>query len=315
MNIFVSWSGDRSESVAKAFRDWLPNIFQSANPWMSGVDIEKGVLWHEKILEKLRESKVDLICLTPENLKRPWINFEAGAIANNYRLEKNHICTILIDLHPDALEGPLKQYQATRLNKDDVFALVATINGALVKGTLSKKTLESAFKGHWPELETLIQKIPNSVEMAGRLMPELLSDLHAQQKISNPNVSKGFVIYSDAWIDGIGQFGIDLVYAYYYPNARDRKEKTVHVGFPLRGNDNLDERSRNLKEKVDKVFPEFHARYKTLHKPRINDKEHRIFFPLENPIGSAHKWTPQIIAEFTEKVIRYFADKMDCHAP
>lgn len=42
MRVFVSWSGERSREVAKAFRDWLPLVLHYAEPWVSDADIEAG---------------------------------------------------------------------------------------------------------------------------------------------------------------------------------------------------------------------------------------------------------------------------------
>ena len=41
-NVFISWSGDRSERVAAALHEWLPMVVGTAAPWMSKEDIEKG---------------------------------------------------------------------------------------------------------------------------------------------------------------------------------------------------------------------------------------------------------------------------------
>ena len=79
-NIFISWSGSRSKWVAEALREWLPRILQSARPWMSAADIEKGSRGLNEVSSGLQGMKVGLVCLTPENLNAPWILYEAGAL-------------------------------------------------------------------------------------------------------------------------------------------------------------------------------------------------------------------------------------------
>src|SRR5258707_599889 len=44
MRVFLSWSGERSAAVAAAFPEWLPNVIQAVQPWMSASDIEQGLL-------------------------------------------------------------------------------------------------------------------------------------------------------------------------------------------------------------------------------------------------------------------------------
>ena len=78
-NVFIRWSGPRSKSAAEALKDWLPTILQTARPWMSATDIEKGTRWREEFAAALDTMKAGIICLTPENLAAEWLLFEAGA--------------------------------------------------------------------------------------------------------------------------------------------------------------------------------------------------------------------------------------------
>lgn len=82
MKVFLSWSGERSKVVAKSLSEWLEQVLQAVEPWIS-TDIEKGKRWDGEISQKLEQSKVGIICLTKDNLESTWLHFEAGAISNN----------------------------------------------------------------------------------------------------------------------------------------------------------------------------------------------------------------------------------------
>jgi hypothetical protein len=72
-NVFLCWSGARSKAVAEGLREWLPTVVQTANPFMSETDIDKGSRGLSEVVKALEGIKVGIVCLTPENLDERWI--------------------------------------------------------------------------------------------------------------------------------------------------------------------------------------------------------------------------------------------------
>ena len=95
---------------------------------MSATDIEKGTRWSTDIGTQLAQARVGIICLTPENVKEPWVIFEAGALSKT--LENTFVCTYLLDIEPADLRFPLALFQATKTGKEDTRKLLGTINRA-----------------------------------------------------------------------------------------------------------------------------------------------------------------------------------------
>jgi hypothetical protein len=111
-------------------RQWLPDLIQSIEPWMSAEDIDAGTRWGIEVTNQLAETRCGIICLTKDNQQAPWILFEAGALSKT--IEKTYVIPYLIDLAPsDILPGPLTQFQAKRANRSETWELVRTLNGAL----------------------------------------------------------------------------------------------------------------------------------------------------------------------------------------
>src|SRR5690349_16026128 len=79
-NVVLSWSGSRSREVARAFREWLPKVVQTARPWMSETDIEKGAVWSKEIAQRLGSCRAGVSFVTHDNRSAPWLVFEAGAM-------------------------------------------------------------------------------------------------------------------------------------------------------------------------------------------------------------------------------------------
>ncbi len=81
--LFISWSGSKSKEIAKLLKIILENnIFPGTglSCFVSDVDIASGSDWWEKIKSELTNCQLGILCVTKENLKSPWIYFEAGAL-------------------------------------------------------------------------------------------------------------------------------------------------------------------------------------------------------------------------------------------
>lgn len=158
MNVFLSWSGSKSQAVAEEFNTWLQCVLQSVKPWISTSGIEGGSLWFDEISSQLSDSGVGIIFLTEDNKNNPWILFEAGALAKGLKL--NRVCTFLIDLEPQDIHNPLSNFNHTFTNKDSIYKLVATLNSRLDKDhSLSIDVLTKVFEKYWPDLDSKIQEI------------------------------------------------------------------------------------------------------------------------------------------------------------
>ena len=151
MKVFVSWSGKRSKAVAEILSDWVKCVIQATAPWISTRDIDRGALWFSEIGDQLQDTTVGIICLTQENKNRPWILFEAGALAKG--LSSSRVCTFLIDLEPSQLQDPLAQFNHTRPDHDGVYNLVRTLNSTLGASRLPDKILDQIFETYWPQFE------------------------------------------------------------------------------------------------------------------------------------------------------------------
>lgn len=81
--IFISWSGENSRQIAIGIKKILEKkIFALTDLecFVSTVDIASGDDWWNKINKELKKCKQGILCVTKENIKAPWIFFEAGAM-------------------------------------------------------------------------------------------------------------------------------------------------------------------------------------------------------------------------------------------
>jgi len=158
MQVFLSWSGERSKAMAETFAEWIGQVIQAVEPWISS-DIEKGSRWGPEVAGRLEACKVGIICLTRENLDANWILFEAGALS---KTKDAHVCTLLLDIAPSDIEQPLGQFQHTTRAKAEMLQLVQTINEAVHRSgerALAEATLKQVFETNYPHLSAALDRI------------------------------------------------------------------------------------------------------------------------------------------------------------
>lgn len=184
MSVFISWSGRGSHShrVAILLKEWLPKVLQKLPCFLSSHDIEAGAAWIKVLFEQLEQSNAGVICLTRSTLAKPWILFEAGALAK--KIEASRLCPLLIDLNPSDVEFPLAAFQLKTIAREDVRSLLAMINKSREGITLTDEELAEVFDLRWPQFEKSLGAILKEPEQgkaisARRSDSELLDEILA----------------------------------------------------------------------------------------------------------------------------------------
>lgn len=157
MKLFVSWSGETSHKVALLLKERLPSVLPGIEPWVSSVDIAKGVRWSDEIAKQLDECNFGIVCVDSSNRKSNWLNFEAGALSKS--LDNGHVAPFLVGLIPSEVDGPLSQFQMTTVSESDVLRLIESINQAMGDNKLPIETLRDTFLLFWPALRDDLSEI------------------------------------------------------------------------------------------------------------------------------------------------------------
>jgi hypothetical protein len=165
MNVFLSWSGKASQQVALVLRQWLPYMLHSIKPFMSTVDIRKGEKWNDDLTHELKGADCGIVCVTPFNIHKPWMNFESGALVHLPSL-----MPFLFRVDRAALaQSPLSQFQLTELgpdderNKTEFLTLLEGLNDSISEhDRLARDVLAKNFEHWWPEVKKAFDAIPET---------------------------------------------------------------------------------------------------------------------------------------------------------
>ena len=127
MDVFLSWSTERSQKLAKIFNEWITNVLPTVKTYISTEQIGPGDRWSDSIGKGLETNFMGIFFMVEENVDSPWLNFEAGAISKN--IEGSKVIPLLHDMKPEQINGPIAQFQAKLINQEpDIFSIVKQIN-------------------------------------------------------------------------------------------------------------------------------------------------------------------------------------------
>lgn len=157
MKVFISWSGPKSQAVAQALRDWIPDVINEVEPFIS-TEIESGQRWSAVIASELDATNFGIICTTRANQHAPWLNFEAGALAKQIGDAK--VAPLAIDLAPSEIELPLGQFNADPMTIDGIRKLMHSMNRA-ASNPLEASRLDRSIDQWWSVLNEKLDALPD----------------------------------------------------------------------------------------------------------------------------------------------------------
>jgi hypothetical protein len=215
MKVFISWSGDKSKQVALLLEEWIKMVIQASQPWVS-TNIESGSLWFQEINEQLKEVSLGIVCITAENKEKPWILFEAGALAKG--LNTNRVCTLLIDLKNEDVGQPLAQFNHSYPSKEGIYKLLTTINTQLGQQALPQHILEKVFNKNWDDFEErfeIISAMPspeitqNTQRQSDDILREVLNTVRGfdkrMQRLEQGNPFSEGITQMDKWVQELDE--------------------------------------------------------------------------------------------------------------
>lgn len=178
MKVFIGWSGERSQAMALALREWLPLVLHYVEPWISERDIAAGERWADAIAKELEASNFGILCVTRDNLASPWIVFEAGSLAKS--LSSSRVIPLLLDLEFSEIGGPLAQFQAKKVEEEDVGEAIQSMNRAAPQ-PIQDSRAKQLFDALWPDLSKKLEAIPAAKEPSkpSRSQHQILEELVA----------------------------------------------------------------------------------------------------------------------------------------
>ncbi len=153
--VFISWSMPRAGGVAKGFKALLDMVLPEYEAFLSS-DIPSGTDWWPKLRQSLEDPTTGVVFLTPENRENPWLNFEAGALANS---PAGKVMPILcFGLEETSLGPPMSAFQARRCDRDGIERLLCDLNEAVERERRRDKAhVEKQVKAFWKDFEEALE--------------------------------------------------------------------------------------------------------------------------------------------------------------
>ncbi|APF33392.1 hypothetical protein BO218_03570 [Microbacterium paludicola] len=161
--------------MAEMLKGWLPTVLAGGvECFVSSQDIRRGERGMDVIANELQNRDYGIVVLTRENLKSPWVNFEAGALGKS--LGVGRVAPLLLDITSADVEGPLSQFQSTLLSdRDDVRQFLRDLNGLTT--SVPEESIDAIFDAKWGDLEAVVARAGGEAPKTARSVESMLEEV------------------------------------------------------------------------------------------------------------------------------------------
>ncbi len=201
MKVFISWSKN-SRSFAGVLNEAMGRLFDQVTTFYSP-EIPAGEMWLKEIEEELTDTDFGIICVTRENQKEQWLNYEAGALARQVTDRRKRLGVLLLDFEDTSdVTGPFKNFQMKMADLDGFRALMHSANslGPNIKGA----TVDMRVDAEWPALQAAITQLKESPDQPKtpdrgihEKVDELLALVRVFDQAATPPVVTPFAVSAD----------------------------------------------------------------------------------------------------------------------
>lgn len=195
LKVFISWAGERANAIATGFNEYLLDVVNAVQPFMSSKNIDKGTRWSDVLNSSLQESSCAIVCLTQESVESVWVAFEAGAISRaggGVDGATARIWTYLSGIEAtDYSLTPFREYQATNSTKEETFRLIESIN-RLSPDPVPPESLKRRFeRSFWPDFSAALERartlpdpapVAKTSDLEADMLAEILNTLRSLQR-------------------------------------------------------------------------------------------------------------------------------------
>jgi hypothetical protein len=196
--VFISWSKQTSKRVAKVLKEYLPEILDGVDLFMSDKDIGPGERSMKVLESQLDGTTYGLLVVTAENQGESWLNFEAGALSKQVGKDEDdvpRVVPLLVDIDsPNLLTGPVSQFQAVKLDGEGMLRTIRSI-AAFVGSDMA--VIDKRFKRTWPDMskalaaakysQVIPEKPQRSLESKIDEVLQILRTMQRRQDVDSDN--------------------------------------------------------------------------------------------------------------------------------
>jgi hypothetical protein len=154
MNAFISWSGSRELSIARAIKEWLTEVVPTVRPFMSP-ELPKGQAWFDALAAELKGAQIALMCLAPPRVAGEWQLVEAGAIWK--AAARGGLFPLCFGIRETDVPEPLRAFQLTYFDKEDFERLAVAVAKLARQAEGWTAGHAQAFERCWPALKARVE--------------------------------------------------------------------------------------------------------------------------------------------------------------